>query len=637
MLGRILHRGPDEQGYLVDGHAALGAVRLSIIDLAHGSQPMSTPDGRWWLVFNGEAFNYKELRIDLADRGACFRTDCDTEVVLWGLVLEGPRFLEKINGQFALCLYDRSERRALLARDRLGERPLFYAEFDGGLLFASEVKAIASYPGFSCALDPVAIRDTMMGWSTLPGETCFRGVKLLEPGTFARYENGELDAHAYWHTPIPGALEGSPTKSLDDAVVEIREALTNSVRLRLRADLEVGAYVSGGIDSTITAGIAKGLLDTRLRTFSIRFRGGDFDEGDYQSLVHRQLGSDHTEIFIGAGDYEKAFQDVVYHAEMPLYRLAPIPMYLLARAVHERDLKVVLTGEGADEFFLGYDLYRELLVRQALEDEGLSDAERARWVEDLYPYLDHFRSGNVAGIVRFFRGISGRVDDPLYGHRARHSVGRFGTRLLRSDALRGAPAYEERLAASVRRRHPGFDDFSMLEKAVVIESDTLLSGYLLSAQGDRMSSAHAVEARYPFIDHEVVAAASRLPVDHRLHEGRVEKYILKKAFSELIPGAIRDRPKHPYRAPDADLMLDPAFGHHLPEPEEVEEAGIFDPVLVSRFLGSLAPDKLAQRQLQALTTLVSSQLLHRLFTKGGLPAPRALGNLTRRVDLRQAP
>jgi asparagine synthase (glutamine-hydrolysing) len=634
MLGRILHRGPDEQGYLVDGRAAIGNVRLSIIDLAHGSQPMSTPNGRWWIVFNGEAFNYKELRVDLASEGASFQTTCDTEVVLWGLALEGPGFLEKINGQFALCFYDRTQGSALLARDRLGERPLFYTRFDGGLLFASEVKAIAAYPGFTCTLDPVAIRDTMMGWSTVPGETCFRGVKLLEPGTFALYEDGEITTHAYAQLPTRAGLEQPTARSFEDCVVEIRDALTNSIRLRLRADLEVGAYVSGGLDSTIVAGVAQGLLDRRLRTFSIRFRGDSFDEGDYQSLVHRQIGSDHTEIFVGPEEYKNAFRDVVYHAEMPLYRLAPIPMYLLAGAVRDRDLKVVLTGEGADEFFLGYDLYRELLVRQAIEKEGLSDAEKSKRVQDLYPYLDHFRSDNVTGILRFFEGISGRTDDPLYGHRARHTIGRFGTRLLGKDVLRDAPAYEVRLVEALRRRHEGFDGLSSIEKAIVIESETLLSGYLLCSQGDRMSSAHAVEARYPFLDHEVVDTAARLPIDYRLRNGTDEKYILKKAFEDLVPKSILDRPKYPYRAPDGEMMLDREFRHHLPDPEEVEEAGIFDPTLVSKFLGNLSPEKMVQRELQALTTLVSSQMLYRFFTKGDLPAPRPLNNLSIRVDLR---
>jgi asparagine synthase (glutamine-hydrolysing) len=633
MLGRILHRGPDEQGYLVDGHAALGAVRLSIIDLAHGSQPMGTPDGRWWIVFNGEAFNYKELRAELASQGVAFRTWCDTEVVLQGLAAQGPRFLERINGQFALCLYDRSRRRALLARDRLGERPLFYTRFDGGFLFASEVKALAAYPGFRCTLDPVAIRDTMLGWSALPGESCFQGVSLLEPGTWAWYERGELTTRSFAQTPSRSALDPSPAPGFDRAAAGIREVLTDSVRLRLRADLEVGAYLSGGLDSTIVAGLAQRLLDTRLRTFSIRFRGGSFDEGEYQSLAHRHVGSDHTEIFVGPEDYERCFREVVYHAETPLYRLAPIPMYLLARAVRERGLKVVLTGEAADEFFLGYDLYRELLVRTALEDETLSEADKSRRVQELYHYLDHFRSDNAAGILRFFEAISGRTDDPLYGHRARHAIGRFATRLFRRELLGDAPGYEARLVESMRRRHPGFDDLPPLEKTVVIESETLLSGYLLCSQGDRMSSAHGVEARYPFTDPEVIDAAARLPVDYRLRDGE-EKYILKQAFADLIPDPIRDRPKYPYRSPDGDLMLDPSFSRHLPAPEEIDEAGIFDPVLVSKFLGNLSREKMAQRELLALTTLVSSQMLYRLFTKGELPDPRPLHNLSQRVDLR---
>jgi asparagine synthase (glutamine-hydrolysing) len=311
-------------------------------------------------------------------------------------------------------------------------------------------------------------------------------------------------------------------------------------------------------------------------------------------------------------------------------------MYLLAGAVRERGLKVVLTGEGADEFFLGYDLYRELLVRKAIEEENLSEADKSRRIQDLYPYLDHFRSDNVAGILRFFEAISGRTGDPLYGHRARHTIGRFATRLFLREVLRDAPAYEDRLVEAMRRRHPGFDDLSSLDQAVVIESETLLSGYLLCSQGDRMSSAHGVEARYPFTDHGVVDAAARLPIDYRLRDAREEKYILKQAFRDLIPESILDRPKHPYRSPDGDLMLDPKFSQYLPGPEEVHQAGIFDPVLVSKFLGNLSREKLVQRELQALTTLVSSQMLYRLFTKGELPDPRPLHNLSRRVDLRTA-
>jgi len=636
MMGMILHRGPDEQGYLVDGRAALGNVRLSIVDLAHGSQPIATPDERYWIVFNGEVFNFKELRLELQAQGADFRTHCDTEVVLWGLALEGAAFLGRMNGQYAFCFYDRRTGTSILARDRLGERPLYYTAFDGGLVFASEVKGIAAYPGFRCEIDPVAVNDTLIGWSAMPGASAFKGVHALEPGCYGVFANGRFETARYDTVTAAAALEPESSLSFEAACAEMRAALTHSVQIRLRADLEVGAYVSGGLDSTITARLAQKELDTQLRTFSIRFADKGFDEGAYQSTVQQQLGSDHSEITVSPADYLSAFSDVVYHAELPMYRLAPIPMYLLAGLVHDSGLKVVLTGEGSDEFFLGYDLYRELGTRLAIEDKGLDQATVSAKVQQLYPYLDHFRDDKVAGVVRFFETIAGNTDDPLYGHRPRHAVGKFGTRLLRRGQMDGVAPYGERLLAKVRERHPGFDRLEPLEKTMVVESETLLAGYLLCSQGDRMSAAHAVEARYPFIDHTVVAAALKLPVDYRLKGGEREKHILKEAFGDIVPDSVINRPKYPYRAPDGELMLDPAFARFLPQRDDLEAAGLFDPDLALRFVGRLKPETMGQRELQALTVLVSTQMLYRTFSAGGLPAPKKLNNLTVRVDMRGA-
>ena len=407
------------------------------------------PDGRHWIVFNGEVFNFKELRQELSAAGAAFQTHCDTEVVLWGLALEGKGFLSRMNGQFALCFYDRQSRNAIFARDRFGERPLFYSMFDGGLLFASEVKGFAAFPGFRCEIDPQAVNDTMLGWSAVPGASSFKGVFLLEPGAMAVFSGGKLTVETYDTVTAAAALAPKSELSFADACVKIREALTQSVRIRLRADLEVGAYVSGGLDSTITAMLAQQQLDTQLRTFSIRFGDAAFDEGGFQSFVQQQLGSNHTEISITPSDYLGAFESVIYHAETPLYRLAPIPMYLLAGSVNQAGLKVVLTGEGADEFFLGYDIYRELGVRLAIEDTvGLPPERAMKRVQELYPYLDHFRDDKVAGVMRFFASVSGNCGEPLYGHRPRHAVGKFwhathqARRTRRSSALR-RPSFDE--------------------------------------------------------------------------------------------------------------------------------------------------------------------------------------------------
>jgi asparagine synthase (glutamine-hydrolysing) len=636
MLCRILHRGPDEQGYLVDGFAALGNVRLSIVDLSSGSQPIATPDQRYWIVFNGEIFNFKELRPELEAEGARFRTQCDTEILLWGLALHGAEYIRRLNGQFSFCFYDRRERKAMFGRDRFGERPLHYAAFDGGLLFASEAKAFAAYPGFRFVLDPVAVNDTFTGWTAIAGSSAFEGVKQLEPGCYATFgPDGGFKTFSY--DTVSGAAASADEFKGDfaSACKDIREALTQSVRLRLRADLEVGAYVSGGLDSTITARLAQAELDTQLRTFSIRFADKNFDEGGYQALVRQQLKSDHKEFVVSQEDYLNAFERVIYHAEAPLYRLAPIPMFLLADLVRSSGLKVVLTGEGSDECFLGYDLYRELHVRLMIEGDTLDPAEKNRRIQALYPYLDHFRDDKVAGVARFFGSIGGRTEDPFYAHRARHTIGRFGARMMDKDVAAAIPDYAGRLARKLRERHPGFDALDPLERAIVTETETLMSGYLLSSQGDRMASAHAVEARFPFVDHEVFSAALRLPRDFRLKDGQREKHILKEAFRDLIPDSVIDRPKYPFRAPDGELMLGPAFRRFLPQRDELVSSGLFNADIVSRFIASLDPANIGQREMQALIVIVSTQMLYRQFVAGGMPAaPARLNNLTIRVDAR---
>ncbi|MDX2158270.1 MAG: asparagine synthase (glutamine-hydrolyzing) [Hyphomicrobiaceae bacterium] len=633
MLARIEHRGPDEQGYMVDDHGALGNARLSIIDLASGSQPIATPDNRYWIAYNGETFNYRELRKDLEERQARFSTTCDTEVVLWGLAIHGPEFLKAMNGQFAVAFYDREKRTLLLARDRLGERPLYVARRGNSVVYASEIKALAAHPAIGLKLSARAVRDVLYGWSTMPATSAFEGIEEIAPGSYLEVSPEGIAGRTYDRIVSRALAAGRRSQSLADSAAQVRAALDRSVALRLRADLEVGAYVSGGLDSTITAGLARRQLSTQLRTFSIRFGQTGFDEGGFQSDVVEAIGSKHTEIRIGVADYEAALPDVVRHAEAPLYRMAPLPMYLLAKAVRQHGIRVVLTGEGADEFFLGYDIYRETLTRLALESAG-SDAAGAAAVEALYPYLEHFRGAGSAGILQFFRSHAGRTDDVLYSHRPRLSFGDFGIRLLSGDVTNSLGDYREEVRTALAARHPDLGKLDPVDRAIVLESELLLGGYLLSSQGDRMASAHAVEGRYPFLDPDLIETACRLPRDHCLKDGKVEKLILKEAFGDIVPRSVIERPKHPFRAPDAHLLLKGEARRHLPTDAEVASLGIFDAAKVRRFLDRLEPEKASQRELQALTVIVTTHLLQKELVAKGSRGPAEPTRITRSYDLR---
>jgi len=636
MLASIVHRGPDEQGWYCDRRAAIGNVRLAIIDISNGQQPMATRDQRHWMVFNGEVFNYLELREALKIHQVQFQTDSDTEVVLNGLAIHGPDFLKRMNGQFALCFYDREAGSFLLARDRMGERPLFAATHKGGTLFGSEIKAIVQYDGFATELDAAAIERAMRAWTCLPDETAFKGIRAIEPGQYELHHgDGRVECRYYDILPARAMALGKLDQSLETSIEHVREAMDRSIKLRLRADLEVGAYVSGGLDSTIIAGLAQGQTDHPLRTFSIRFEAEAFDEGDYQSQVIGALGSVHTDVVIGAKEMAGSLEDLVWHSEMPLYRLAPLPMYLLAKAVKGAGTTVVLTGEGADEIFLGYDIYREALVRQELEQGGLTDDGRKGLLKRLYPYLDHFDE-NAAGVLSFFKRFHGREEDPLFSHLPRFSTGEFGLRLAGAEAREADKAYAETVLAAVRRRHPHLDDLEPLDRAITLECDLLLNGYLLSSQGDRMASAASVEGRYPFLDPDLVELALRLPFDHRLKDGRDEKHVLKKAFSDIVPDAVLNRPKYPYRSPDVALLASPEGQALMPSRSEIADAGVFDPDKASRFLNQTDPTRFIQRENQALSCIVTTQILHRQFVRRERDVHRsALTNVVRREDHRE--
>ncbi len=334
MVSALRHRGPDEFGLYRDRHAALGHARLSIVDLTSGQQPMANEDGTLWVVFNGEIYNHLELRAELEALGHVFRTRSDTEVLLHAWEAWGEEAFRRFNGQFALALWDTARQELVLARDPFGVRPLYLCEHGGRVYFASEVKALfAGAPDFPRALDPVGLDETFTFWTVVPPQSVFQGVRELEPGHLRRLRRGSVRDVEFWQPRFPLGEVGAYQGSLDDAVGTVRAALEEAVRLRLvRADVPVGSYLSGGLDSSLVAALGRRVQAGRFCTFSLRFEDAEFDETGFQRAVSRRIESEHRELVVSRHDIARVFPDVVAHAERPLLRTAPAPLFLLSRS-----------------------------------------------------------------------------------------------------------------------------------------------------------------------------------------------------------------------------------------------------------------------------------------------------------------
>jgi len=627
MASALHHRGPDEQGVYADGPVGLAHARLSIIDLASGQQPMSygEPGHELVISYNGEVFNYVELRAELAAAGHTFRTSSDTEVVLASYRAWGTACFARFNGQFAIAIWDRAARTLVLARDRLGVRPLYLTEHAGRLYFGSEVKAMfAADRTIPRALDPAGLAETFTFWTPVAPATPFRGIEELRPGHVRLYtRNAPPREHAYWQPDYAETFRGS----LADATVALREALEQATRLRmLRADVPVGSYLSGGLDSSLVAALAKQAIGSKLQTFSLRFADAEYDETTYQREMVARLGSEHHEVVVTRRDIAEAFPATIRHTERPILRTAPAPLFLLAKLVRSQGIKVVLTGEGADEMLAGYDIFREARVRRFWAREPKSQL-RPLLIQKLYPYLSRSPARAKAMAREFFGRDLDRANEADFAHAPRwksaSALQRLFTQDLRAQiAASGDPV--ERLLATLPRAFASWDP---LARDQYIEVRTLLSGYLLSCQGDRMAMGHSVEGRFPFLDTDVVALANSLPADYKL-KVLDEKHVLKRAARELVPPSIVARSKQPYRAPDALAFIPEAGAKPLDWVVEcvsesaVREAGVFEPRAVTQLWNKClaagersATDGVSNADNMALVGVLSTQLLHRELVK----------------------
>ncbi len=614
MVAQIDHRGPDGSGCYVKNNIGLGHARLSIIDLDGGKQPIHNEDGTVWVSFNGEIFNFVELKAELEKKGHQFYTLSDTEVIVHLYEEYGSAFVNHLNGQFSIALWDEPKRTLLLVRDRLGIVPLFYQQSSERLVFASEVKAILSTFNCSPTLNLSALDQLMTFWAPVSPVSLFEGINEVSPGEMLTVQDGEISSRRYWDWEFPDAGGEYRGGSDEQLAEELHDLLIDATRIRLRSDVPVGAYLSGGLDSSVLVSIIHNHSDAHLRTFSIGFEESGLDEQSYQNELIQHLDADHSRIICSNQDVAENFVDTIWHTEAPVLRTAPVPMRLLSGLVRQQGYKVVLTGEGADEVLGGYDIFKETKIRQFWAKNSDSNF-RAALLKRLYPYLDISKRQGQVYLKNFFGMGLEQPDLAYFSHLPRWTT-TAKCKDFFSDNLKSKLTENpyDIMGNSLPKALPRWHYFN---RAQYVEAKSLMGGYLLCSQGDRMLMANSVEGRFPFLDHRVIEFANSL---HPKLKMKVlnEKFLLKKAMGRYLPSNIVKRYKQPYRAPDIAAFNHggrlPGYVEELLSESTVKRFGYFDPKRTNLLVQKVKRGRaIGHKDNMAFVGILSTQIWHHLF------------------------
>ena len=622
MAKQLRHRGPDGEGFYCQNATGLAHTRLSIIDLAGGTQPIHNEDKTVWTIFNGEIFNYLELRELLVARGHVFYTHSDTEVLVHLYEEYGDDFLQYLNGQFALAIWDLQKQRLLLARDRVGIAPLFYTQQKGRLIFASEVKAILSVLDQAPQMNAQAFNQLLYFWAPVSPDSIFDAVQSLSPGTYltVNLRDAKINIKQYWDWQFPEEKMDCSEKNENRLCEELLELLVDATQIRLRADVPVGAYLSGGLDSSVLLALIRRHTQNRTKSFSLGFSEASHDESAYQTVVANYLQTDNSRIVCKPDDIAREFFSCIWNAESPLLRTAAAPMRMLSQLVRSQGYKVVLTGEGSDEVFGGYDIFKEAKVRHFWAVNPQSNW-RAALLKRLYPYLDISEQRASQFLAPFFGQGLDKADTWYFSHLPRWDMTSKSKMFLSPEMSR---KMQYTLLEDLQSTLPDeIANWSLLQKGQYIEAKTLMGGYLLSSQGDRMLMANSVEGRFPFLDHRVIEFANRLPVNLKLKVLK-EKYILRKTMNQYLPAEIIHRQKQPYRAPDAIAFFQngQATAEYLDDllsDEKISRYGYFDLNKVKLLLKKArAGSVTSTKDNQSLVMIISAQIWHYHFVENFL-------------------
>jgi len=587
----LVHRGPDEAGEYIRPLDArgpfvfLGHRRLSIIDLAGGHQPLSNEDGTIWVTFNGEVYNFKELREGLKGRGHQFRTFSDTEVIVHSYEEYGEECFKRFNGMFAIGIWDGKKNRLVLARDRLGKKPLYYSVIDETLLFASELKAIVSYPGFPRRVDPLSLIKYLFFEFIPSPHTIFRDARKLPSASLLIWDGKELKVREYW-TPFD-SLKAEGTFSEEEAAIRVTELLRQSVKRRLVSDVPLGVFLSGGIDSSAITALAREEHTGEIETFSIGFEDASFDESSYASLASRHIGTKHHERTMGPVDLLNIVPHMPDILDEPMADASILPTYLLSKFTREH-VKVALGGDGGDELFAGYPTY--LAHKFARHCDG--------WIAPFHPMLTFL--GNLLPVSDDNISFDFKIKKFLSGIGYKNSIRNFVW--LGSFSFPQLPHVLSQGIGSQLNRDRLLEEISRYESAFPLADETSLIQFLdlklylqeaILVKVDRASMACSLEVRAPFLDHELVEFVVGLPSELKLN-GFTSKYILKKAMEPFLPRDVIHRKKKGFGIPIAKWVKGPLRGlfEDLLSRDRIEREGFLN----SSYVGNLLQDHLAGKK-----------------------------------------
>jgi asparagine synthase (glutamine-hydrolysing) len=617
----IAHRGPDDYGIYVDGQVGLGHRRLSIVDVAAGHQPMTNEDETLHITYNGEIYNHADFRAHLEARGHRYRTHCDTETILHLYEEEGPRSLRHLRGMFAFAIWDKRKRELFMARDRLGVKPLYYAHTeDGSLYFASEIKSLLEARAVKAEINFGVLPDYLANHAPSGEETLFRGIKRLLPGHWLMWRDGEVRIEEYWDLDYNADQAETERRSDEDYIEEWGELFRTSVRLRLMADVPLGMFLSGGVDSSAIAAVMSKMVDDPIKTFSVAFAEREANELEYARIVASRFKTDHHEIVVSPEDFFSALPKLVWHEDEPIAHPSSVALYFVSLLASEH-VKVVLTGEGSDETLSGYERYYKTVHNLRLgtryhkfTNERVRQAVRVA-VEKLTPgaFKRKLRRTFLClpldlETIYFdnFSVFSRAMQHQLLTPEAREQVGKIDP-------------------YSVARDYLGEMDGTRLNQWLYADIKTYLHELLMKQ--DQMSMAASIESRVPFLDHKLVELSARLPERMKLRGLRNNKYVLRQSMKGILPPEIQNRTRKGFPVP-VGLWFRGQFASIVDEyvlGERAASRGLFDP----RFVRQLVErHKAGENHAERLWALVNFEIWQRQFIDGDV-APDLQAQATR--------